>query len=115
MSVISRVLKILEQKKIKPIELQRATSIPPSSFTEWKNGRNPKHEAVVKMADFLGVSTEFLYGNAEAIEKKDLSQELQELGYEYVKVIKDAKTNDIAAEDLQELVDIAKKHRKNKK
>lgn len=72
MSVISRVMYLLNQKNIKPIELQNKTGISPSSFTSWKNGdRNPKRESVEKMAEFLGVTTEYLYGNEEHIKIKE--------------------------------------------
>ena len=40
-------------------DVSKATNIPQSTFTEWKNGRSkPKIEKLLKIADFFGVSIE---------------------------------------------------------
>ena len=42
-------------------EVGRATGIAPSTFTDWRAGRyTPKHDKLQKIADFFGVSIEYL-------------------------------------------------------
>lgn len=54
-------LELLKSKNLKCADVSRATGIPSSTFTDWKNGKSkPKEEKLKKMADFLGVTTEYL-------------------------------------------------------
>ena len=55
------VEKILAKKGLRIVDLQRGTGIPYSTFTDWKAGRyTPKADKLQKIADFLGVSMEYL-------------------------------------------------------
>ena len=54
-------LKLLELKCCKVADVVKATGIPHSTFTDWKNGRSvPKAEKLQKIAEYFGVSVEYL-------------------------------------------------------
>ena len=48
-------------------EVGRATGIAPSTFTDWRAGRyTPKHDKLQRIADFFGVSIEYLTTGKDA-------------------------------------------------
>ena len=51
----------------------KATGIPNSTFTDWKNGRSsPKADKLVKIADYFGVSLDGVFGR-ELRESSDIA------------------------------------------
>ena len=53
--------KLLEEKGLKAADVTRATGIKSPVFSEWKKGKsNPNTEKMIKIANFLGVSVEYL-------------------------------------------------------
>ena len=61
-------MKLLNDKGVKPADVSRATGLPSSLFSEWKKGKsNPKIDKLQKIADYFGVTLEYLMG----IEKKE--------------------------------------------
>ena len=62
--------KLLDESNKKAADVARATEIPSSTFTDWKKGRStPKQEKLKKIADYFGVSVEYLMTGEE--KKKD--------------------------------------------
>lgn len=58
--------KLLDESGKKAIDVSRATSIPSSTFTDWKKGRStPKQDKLQKIADYFGVSIEYLMTGEE--------------------------------------------------
>jgi len=56
-------LKLLREKGLRASDVSKATGIPPSTFTDWKTGRSkPKQEKLEKLAEFFGVSVDYLLG-----------------------------------------------------
>ena len=54
-------LKLLELKCCKVADVVKATGIPHSTFTDWKNGRSvPKAEKLQKIAAYFGVTVDYL-------------------------------------------------------
>lgn len=54
-------LKLLNEKGVTAYKVGKATGIAGSTFTDWKNGRSvPKQEKLQKIADYFGVSLEYL-------------------------------------------------------
>jgi len=52
---------LLHRNNVKVSDVCRATGIRPSTFTDWKKGfYSPKHDKLQKIADFFGVSVEYL-------------------------------------------------------
>ena len=72
MSKFADVLKqVMKEKRISISETSRKTGIPQSTLSEWSNGRTPKLDySVIKLAQFLGVSVEYL------VTGKDIEEEI---------------------------------------
>ena len=52
---------LLEKKGLKAADVTRATGIKSPVFSEWKKGKSkPNTEKMIKIANFLGVSVEYL-------------------------------------------------------
>lgn len=85
--------KLLKEKNLKGADVTRATGIASSTLTDWKKGRSkPKQDKLQKIADFLGVSLEYLTTGKE----KDWQPTLTE---------KDEKDLDKKVENLLNAVD----------
>lgn len=58
---------VLKSKGLKPSDVSKATKIASSTLTDWKMGRTtPKLDKLEKIAEFLGVSVEFLTTGKES-------------------------------------------------
>ena len=63
---------LLRKEKISPLKLAEKIGVPKSMVYEWKSGkREPSVENLVKIADYFGVSLEYLTGRDE---KNDSSE-----------------------------------------
>lgn len=59
-------LKLLDEKGVTAYKVGKETGIASSTFTDWKNGRSvPKQEKLQKIADYFGVSLEYLMTGKE--------------------------------------------------
>lgn len=57
----NRYCEIRDSKGFKDADVSRITGITKSTFSDWKNGRyKPKDEKLLKIAECLGVSYEYL-------------------------------------------------------
>lgn len=62
--------KLLEEKGVTAYRVSVETGVGRSTFTDWKNGRsNPKGEKLRKIADYFGVTVDYL----QTGEEKELS------------------------------------------
>lgn len=63
---------LCNSKGVKPSEVSRATGITTATLTSWKQGKyTPKQDKLQKIADFFGVSLEYLMtGKETEIENK---------------------------------------------
>lgn len=63
--------KLRDEKSVKDADIARETGITKSTFTDWKNGRSmPGTDKLIKIAEFLEVSVEYLKTGKEP-EKKE--------------------------------------------
>ncbi len=61
-----KIYKLLKEQGITAKEVATATGIAQSSFTDWKKGRsNPSYGALVKLAEYFGVTVAYLEGTSE--------------------------------------------------
>lgn len=64
--------KLLEERHLKAADVCRGTGLPSSLFSEWKRGKStPKADKLKKIADFFGVSVEYLMTGEDSITKKE--------------------------------------------
>ena len=67
--------KLRDQVHVKDADVVKATKITKSTFSDWKNGRsNPKLDKLQKIADYFGVTVDYLMTGKE--EPKEKSPEL---------------------------------------
>lgn len=53
----AKYVQLRDAKGVRDADVAKATDIPQSVFTDWKNGKSaPKVDKIVKIADFFGIS-----------------------------------------------------------
>lgn len=61
--ILNRILRLMEDSGVSAYKLEKEAGLSPSSVAAWKAGRNkPSLDAVQKIADYFGVSTDYLLG-----------------------------------------------------
>ena len=64
--------RLREAKGVKDSDVVKATGITKSTFSGWKSGRSkPKNEKLQKIADYFGVTVDYLMTGENAAEKKE--------------------------------------------
>lgn len=80
--------KLRDEKQLKDSDVSKATGITKSTFSDWKSGRSkPKQDKLQKIADYFGVSLEYLTTGEEKEwqptitekEEKDLDKKVENL------------------------------------
>ena len=67
-----RYVELLNEKGVKNIDVSRATGIPASTFSDWKKGKSsPKREKLEKLAEFFGVTADWIAGTSECKTKEE--------------------------------------------
>ena len=57
---------LLKKRKITPYRVSKETGVPQSTLSDWKRGRSvPKTEKLQKIANYLGVTLDYLLGNEQ--------------------------------------------------
>lgn len=109
-------LRILRKdKKLTQVELGNIFNISHATINRYENGINePDTKLIGKFADFFNVSVDYLLNrtdnpNHAIIEKEELPAELIELGYDYIVVLKEAKSTGLTADELRDLISFANK------
>jgi transcriptional regulator with XRE-family HTH domain len=64
--MVERILALMEEHKINAAKLTSDLGLAISAVTDWKKGRNkPGTDAIIKIAEYFGVSTDFLLTGKE--------------------------------------------------
>ena len=73
-----------DEKGVKDATVAKATGIGKSTFSDWKNGRSaPKGEKLKKIADYFGVSTQYLLtGDSRYKYLPDINDFMNQQNYE---------------------------------
>lgn len=96
----SRFNALCAEKGMSPNSVARELSIPSGSITAWKSGTEPRNKTLVKIAEYFGVSVDWLRGNTDKKEKPtetnlgerlpgfdDLSEENKVKAREYIEML----------------------------
>ena len=80
----NRFIEICKERGTTPTAVVKALKISIGSVTKWKNGSIPTDTTMLKLADYLDVSTEYLSGksndkNKPTAEDDELNEYLEEL------------------------------------
>lgn len=60
-----RYINLLKKNKVSHYRLYKTIGLNNSSITKWKNGATPKVESLIKIADYFGVSIDYLVGRTD--------------------------------------------------
>lgn len=86
MDIYERVQYLAKNQGLSVRELGNKLNIGPTTLYKWKN-QTPKSDILIKVADFFGVSTDYLLGRSN--DKYDLSPEEKiDIGIEAKKMMK---------------------------
>ena len=86
MEIIDRILALMDQNNMTANEFTTRLSLSNSAITEWKKGKaKPSVDAVIKIAEYFGISTDQLLGREDMGGKNDIphlsEEDLQILDY----------------------------------
>lgn len=71
---------LLKKNGLKPYDVSKATGISSSTLTDWKMGRStPKQDKMQKIADYFGVTLDYLMTGKESKSKLSESNEQEKL------------------------------------
>lgn len=99
--------KLCEERGIKPSKAAEECGINKSNVSNWKNnGYVPRSDALNKIADYFGVTVDYLLGNEQ--KEKPITDESNELDNIYLDLAKDAQKNKIDPEDIKAAIDMIK-------
>lgn len=77
MEVLTRILTLLDEKQIQQKELSNHLGLSKCAMTGWKNGNNTSYKKYLpEIAEFLGVSTDYLLGKETPALKNDFTYAL---------------------------------------
>ncbi|MBS7175878.1 MAG: helix-turn-helix transcriptional regulator [Clostridiales bacterium] len=73
MAFYNKLIELCEKNHVKPSVVAEAVGLTKSSATYWKRGAEPKGDTLRKIAEYFGVSVDYLLGETD--EKKSASTE----------------------------------------
>lgn len=104
-------LKLLNEKGVTAYKVGKATGIAGSTFTDWKNGRSvPKQEKLQKIADFFGVSLEYLMTGKDSQTDSLYSDENADL---LIKITKSVKNDPAFADRIARYMSLLSENKKS--
>lgn len=90
--------KLLKTKGVSAYKVSQETKVPQSTLSDWKRGRSiPKLDKLQKLADYFGVSVDYLMGLDKTIVHTDSATGLPP---EYVNVLMSAINEGFTPEDI---------------
>ncbi|MGI5896095.1 MAG: helix-turn-helix domain-containing protein [Oscillospiraceae bacterium] len=107
---------LLHQKNVTPYRVSKETGISTATLSDWKKGRStPKMDKMQKIADYFGVSVDYLLGNTNAknTSSKDEAFIQDELVGFYGDIKKNLTQDDI--EDIKKLMALRAEINRSKK
>ena len=106
-------VQLLDRTGKKASDVAKATGIPSSTFSDWKKGKSsPKAEKLQKIADYFGVSVDYLMTGKEEPEEK--RKPYSDLKGRYLSYAKEAQDSGIDPDDIRLAIDTIKRLRGGK-
>lgn len=69
-------VELLQRNNVTAYQVCKATGIAPATVSDWKNGKStPKQDKLKKIADYFGVSLDYLTTGKESETKKPVTDE----------------------------------------
>jgi transcriptional regulator with XRE-family HTH domain len=96
--------KLLKIKGVTPYKVSVEAKVPQSTLSDWKRGRSiPKIDKLQKLADYFGVSVDYLMGLDKTIVPMELTTGLSS---EYINIIAKARNEGFTPEDIDLALDM---------
>lgn len=93
MSIVDKIIMLLDEKKLNQKELTDYLEVDKSTFSQWKNGKSSSYKKYLpEIARFFSISVDELVGN---------SKQNDELDEAYFSFAKRAQSEGIAPEDIE--------------
>ena len=108
MDFSQRLKRLMDERHLTNYELAKKLDINPTTVANWLGGSEPRKKTMAMLADFFGVSEEWLEG-------KDIKKEptfIDGLDSIYLSLAKDAQENQIDPEDIKLALETIKNLRK---
>ena len=90
--------KLRDDRGVKDADVVKETGITKSTFSDWKNGRSkPKNDKLQKIADYFGVTLDYLTTGKESSEKKEItltSKDERDIAKKLAGIMQDIKTQE---------------------
>lgn len=103
MDTLNKILYLLENKCVSQQDFADAIGVKKYTISEWKNGKSKSYKKYIdKIADFLGVSTDYLLGTTEIT-----------LGEKQAKIIE--LTSQLTEEEQEEVIKYAELLKRGRK
>ena len=96
--------RLLRQAGVTAYRVSKETGIGASTFSDWKKGRStPKQEKLQKIADYFGVSVEYLMtGKNSSPDKAELTaKDEREIGRDLDRIMKEIRNNPLHCSTIQ--------------
>lgn len=75
-----RIKELRESRKIKQKEMAEILQVPNNTYNQWENEkRQPDHDMLVRIAEYFGVTVDYLLGREEEPQKEKSPSEVDEL------------------------------------
>ena len=105
MSFGTRLKELRNNKHMSQEELGNFLNVGKSSISSYENGtREPSKEAIVKIAEIFGVTTDYLLGNTSSITDEGLTENQKLIAYSI--------DPDITDEEREAIIEMAKQAKK---
>ncbi|PPK79885.1 transcriptional regulator with XRE-family HTH domain [Lacrimispora xylanisolvens] len=98
---------LLQKYGVTPYKVAQKAGVTQTALSNWKSGRStPSAKTLQKIADYFGVTVDYLMTGKEAIEKKSPDNDREQRLLEYARQLLDL---GITPDDLAALIDLAEK------
>jgi transcriptional regulator with XRE-family HTH domain len=78
--MVERILNLMKERDVTAAQLTREIALTNGLVSQWKKGlQNPSTEAVIKIADYFGVTTDWLLTGKEPVKKNVDEMSMSEL------------------------------------
>ena len=99
LSFSDNLKKLREQKTLSQSKLAAHLNIPVSSYANWENGKEPKYEMLIRLAEFFNVSVDELIGAKGISEAAQLQRDFEKVKTYFEKAGFTVETRDTKRKD----------------
>lgn len=102
--------KLCEDNNVKPTNVALEIGVSRATATKWKKGSIPNSDTLFKIADYFGVSVDYLLGNEakkspdQMSEDEEIAQMVEELKNNPGKRLLFSKTSKATKEDIEKII-----------